>query len=147
MFLGRFQHTIDSKGRMSIPVRFREVLKDKYEEGLIVTADIDHCLVAYPYEEWRIFVDKNKQAPNMDKDVKEFLRFSYSRADECILDKQGRILLSPRLREYASLKKKVVIIGMDDKFEMWNPERWLQKELSISQNLEKIGSTLARLGL
>ena len=147
MSLGRFQHTIDSKGRISIPVRFREVLKEKYEEELIVTADIDQCLVAFPTEEWHSFVERNKQAPNMQKEVKEFMRFSYSRADECPLDKHGRILISPLLREHASLRKQVVVIGVDSKFELWNPERWHQKELAISQNFEKIGTTLAGLGL
>jgi len=147
MFLGRFQHTIDAKGRLSIPVRFREILREKYEETLVVTADIDQCLVAYPTEEWRSFVDRTKQVPNMQKEVKEFMRFSYSRADECPLDKQGRILISPGLRELASLRKQVVVIGVDSKFELWNPERWEQKEAAISQNFEKIGTTLAGLGL
>jgi MraZ protein len=70
MFLGRFQHTIDSKGRLSIPVRFREILREKYEETLVVTADIDQCLVAFPPDEWRSFVERTKQAPNMQKEVK-----------------------------------------------------------------------------
>ena len=147
MFLGRFQHTIDAKGRVSIPVRFREVLKEKYEDQLIVTADIDRCLVAYPVEEWRLFVEKNKQAPMMQQEVKEFLRFSYSRAEPCSPDKQGRILIPTLLREYASLNKQVIVIGMDSKFELWNVERWNEKESTISQNFARIGATLAGLGL
>lgn len=132
---------------MSIPVRFREVLKEKYEDRLIVTADLDPCLVVYPIEEWRMFLEKNKQAPSMQKEVKEFIRFSCSRADECAVDKQGRILISPLLREHASIQKRIVVIGMDTRFELWNPQRWQEKEAAISQNFERIGSTLAGYGL
>lgn len=146
MFLGRFLHTVDSKGRVSIPMKFREILADRYEEKLIVTTDFDQCLVAYPIEEWRLIEEKAKSLPAMRKEVKEWLRFFYSGAVECGLDRQGRILLSPALREYARLTKEVVMLGMFNKIEIWDAKRWKEKEAQMPKNFEKIGEALAGLG-
>ena len=146
MFLGRFQHTVDSKGRVSIPRKFREVLADRYEEKLIVTTDLDQCLAAYPMEEWRLIEEKAKQLPSMQKEVKEWLRFFYSGAVECELDRQGRILLSPSLREYARLKKDIVMLGMFKKIEIWDAKRWKEREAQMPKNFEKIGEALAGFG-
>ncbi|HLG22874.1 MAG TPA: division/cell wall cluster transcriptional repressor MraZ, partial [Candidatus Manganitrophaceae bacterium] len=98
MFLGRFQHAIDSKGRLSIPVKFREVLNSHSNGTVIITTDFDRCLTAYPLQEWNLIAEKVKKLPMMDKGVKNFLRFFYSWASECLLDKQGRILIPPPLR-------------------------------------------------
>lgn len=147
MFLGRFQHTVDSKGRVSIPRKFREVLADRYEEKLIVTTDFDLCLVAYPVEEWRLIEEKAKNLPAMRKEVKEWLRFFYSGAVECELDRQGRILLAPSLREYARLGREIVMLGMFNKIEIWDVKRWKDKESQMPKNFEKIGEALGALGL
>ncbi len=146
MFLGRFQHTIDSKGRISIPRKLREVLADRYEEKLIVTTDFDPCLVAYPVEEWRLIEEKAKGLPAMQKEVKDWLRFFYSGAVECEPDRQGRILLSPPLREYARLNKDIVMLGMFNKIEIWDAKRWKEKEAQMPKNFEKIGEALSGLG-
>ncbi|HEY4485876.1 MAG TPA: division/cell wall cluster transcriptional repressor MraZ [Nitrospiria bacterium] len=146
MFLGRYQHTVDGKGRVSIPRKFRDVLTDRYEERLIVTTDFDPCLVAYPLEEWRQIEEKAKTLPVMQREVKEWLRFFYSAAVECEVDRQGRILLSPSHREYAHLSKEVVVLGMFNKIEIWDSKRWKERESQMPKNFEKIGATLAGLG-
>jgi MraZ protein len=148
MFLGQFQHTIDSKGRVSIPVKFRELLAERYEETLIVTTDLDQCLVAYPVEEWRLIVEKaNKNLPQMKPEVKDWMRLYYARAEECTLDRQGRILLPPSLREHAKLNRHVTLLGMFNKIEIWDQKRWKEKEIQVSKNSEKISDALAEFGL
>ncbi|MEW6325217.1 MAG: division/cell wall cluster transcriptional repressor MraZ [Nitrospirota bacterium] len=147
VFIGSFYHTVDAKGRVSIPVRFRQVLADRYEETLIVTTDLDQCLVGYPLDEWRLIEEKTKTLPSMQKEVKDFLRFFYSSAVECPLDRQGRILLPAHLRQYAKLNRDVVLIGMMSKIEVWGERQWKEKEGQVSQNVERIGSALAGLGL
>ncbi|HLG21453.1 MAG TPA: division/cell wall cluster transcriptional repressor MraZ [Candidatus Manganitrophaceae bacterium] len=147
MFLGRFQHAIDSKGRLSIPVKFREVLNSHSNGTVIITTDFDRCLIAYPLKEWNLIAEKVKKLPMMDKGVKNFLRFFYSWASECLLDKQGRILIPPPLREYASLERDTMVIGVENKFEIWNPEKWGENETLVSENTGRIAETLAGLGL
>jgi MraZ protein len=147
MFLGRFLHTIDTKGRLSIPMKFREVLTDRYEEKLIITTDLDPCLVAYPLEEWRLIEEKTKNLPMMQKEVKDFMRFFYSGAVVCSLDRQGRVLIPPSLREYAKLSRDVTLIGMYNKIEVWDSKKWKEQEIDVPRSFEKIGETLANLGL
>lgn len=147
MLIGRFHHTVDAKGRVSIPVRFRQVLADRYEETFIVTTDLDQCLVGYPIEEWRQIEEKTRALPTMQQEVKDFLRFFYSSAVECPLDRQGRILLPTPLRQYAKLNRDVVLIGMMSKIEIWGEQQWKEKHGQVGQNAEQIRTTLAGLGL
>lgn len=148
MFLGRFVHTIDSKGRVSVPVKFREILSQHHEDILIVAAELgDHCLVAYPKEEWSVVEEKTKSLPMMRQEVKDWMRFFYSSATDCGVDRQGRILIPPNLRDYAKLGKEVVLIGMLNKFEIWDSKRWKEKESQMPKHFEKISEALAGLGL
>lgn len=147
MFIGRFRHNIDSKGRVSIPVKFRELLQGRFEEHLIITSDFDGCLVAYPKDEWQTIAEKAKGLPMMQKEVKDFMRFFYSGAVECMLDKQGRILVPPELREYAGLNKEVILIGMFNKIEIWDIAKWREMEQAASSNFAKISESMASLGL
>jgi MraZ protein len=147
VFLGRYEHTIDSKGRLSIPVKFRQVLSEHYEERLIVTNEFDQCLVAYPREEWKQIEAKVKALPTMHKEVREWLRFFYSGAMDGALDRQGRVLLSPSLRDYAKLQRDVIIIGMVNKFEIWDLKRWKEREIEMPKSFERISEALAGLGL
>ena len=148
MFLGRFVHTIDSKGRVSVPVKFREILSQHHEDILIVTAELgDHCLVAYPKEEWRVVAEKTKSLPMMRPEVKDWMRLFYSSATDCSVDRQGRILIPPNLREYAKFGKEVVLIGMLNKIEIWDSKRWKEKESQMPKSFEKISEALAGLGL
>ncbi|MFY9269727.1 MAG: division/cell wall cluster transcriptional repressor MraZ [Candidatus Manganitrophaceae bacterium] len=147
MFLGKFEHTIDSKGRLSIPGKFRELLNTYSNGTVVVTTDLDPCLAAYPLQEWELMIEKVKKLPTMDRGVKNFLRVFYSRATECQIDKQGRVLIPPTLREYAQINGDVVIVGIENKFEIWNPEKWRENELSVSENTATIQEAMARLGV
>lgn len=138
MFRGRYEHTIDSKGRTSIPVKFRDVLNGKDTNGLIVTNEFDGCLVAYPINEWKIVEEKISSFPDIRKEIKAYQRFFVSGAVECPIDKQGRILIPPILRDYAVLKKDVVFVGMLNKFEIWSRENWK----AIPDNMEEIREAL-----
>jgi MraZ protein len=146
MFRGRFEHTIDSKGRVSIPAKFRDLLAEKYDERLIIT-NFDRCLVAYPYEEWRNLEEKISSLSMVKKEVKAFQRFFVSAAAECPIDKLGRILIPPTLRSYAQLEKAVIFGGMLKNFEIWGKQRFLEEIKSAEENFEGMGETLAGLGL
>jgi MraZ protein len=146
MFRGRFEYTIDPKGRVSIPVKFRELLSEKYDDRLILT-NFDRCLVAYPYEEWRVLEDKVGSLSMVKKEAKAFQRFFLSGAMECPIDKLGRILIPPTLRAYAQLEKNVVFAGLVKKFEIWSRERWAEEIVRSQENFEGISEALAELGL
>src|SRR5512139_2981504 len=146
MFRGRYEHTIDSKGRISIPSRFREVLSEKYDDRLVIT-NFDQCLVAFPYEEWSSLEQKVASLSLLKKEVKTFLRFFYSSAMDCSIDKQGRLLIPPTLRDYAVLQKDVVLVGEGKKIEIWAKERWNDVVKKAQEDFDQIGDTLSGLGL
>jgi MraZ protein len=146
MFRGRFDHTIDSKGRVSIPAKYRELLTEKYDDRLILT-NFDRCIVAYPYEEWRTVEEKVASLSMVKKEVKAFQRFFISGAAECPIDRLGRILVPPSLREYAQLERDVVFVGQVKKFEIWSKQRWSEEISRAEENFEGMAETLANLGL
>jgi MraZ protein len=146
MFRGRFEHTIDSKGRVSIPAKFRELLAEKYDERLILT-NFDRCLVAYPFEEWRGVEEKVGSLSMVKKEVRAFQRFFISGAAECPIDKLGRILIPPTLRDYAQLERNVVFNGMLKKFEIWSKDRWQEEIMRTEENFEGMSEALADLGI
>lgn len=147
MFRGRFEHTIDPKGRVSIPAKFRELLGEKYDDRLIITTGLDPCLVAYPYEEWLKVEEQVSSLSMVKKEVKAFQRVFISGATECPIDKLGRVLIPPTLRSYAELEKDVVFAGMIKKFEIWSKERFFEEIRKAEENFEEMGETLATLGL
>ena len=146
MFRGRFEHTIDSKGRVSIPAKFREILAEKYDERVMIT-NFDRCLVAYPCDEWKNMEEKMSSLSMVKKEARAFQRFFVSAAVECPIDKLGRILIPPPLRSYAQLEKDVVFSGMLKKFEIWSRERFLEVIQQAEDNFEGTAETLADLGL
>jgi MraZ protein len=146
MFRGRHEHTIDPKGRVSIPAKFREVLGKKYDERLVIT-NFDGCLVAYPHEEWILLEEKASSLSMVKKETRAFMRFFYSSAIECILDKQGRILIPQTLREYADLDKEVVLVGQLRKIEIWSKKRWSEEIIKAHENFDQISDVLSELGL
>ncbi|MEO2055281.1 MAG: division/cell wall cluster transcriptional repressor MraZ [Nitrospira sp.] len=147
MFLGTFHHSLDSKGRLSIPVKFREILNTESNGTIIMTTDLDLCLAAYPMNEWQSFMEKARKLPTMDKGVKRFFRFLFSSASECFLDRQGRVLIPLNLREYAGLNGNAVVVGGGSKFEVWNPGKWEENEVLVSENAPQIQGALAKLGM
>ncbi len=146
MFRGRYFHTVDPKGRVSIPAKFREVLQSRYDEGLIV-ANYDHCLVAYPEEEWARLEDKVRQLPSTQLEVRALRRLFFSSGVECPPDKQGRILLPSELRRAAGISKNVVLAGAVDYFEVWSRERWEEYTASNANFFETMSEKLATLGI
>lgn len=147
MFRGSFQHTIDSKGRLSIPARFREILVVEHDGRLILTNELtDKCIVAYTPAGWADLEAKIQKASSQDAVVKAFSRYFFSSAEDCALDNQGRILIPPRLREYASLNKEVLITGgPNGKIEIWNPALWEQTMTAFDP--KSIAARLAELGI
>ncbi len=146
MFRGRFEHTIDPKGRVSIPAKFRELLAEKDDDRVIIT-NFDRCLVAYPYEEWRNVEEKIGSLSMVKKEVKAFQRFFVSGATECPIDKLGRILIPPTLRDYAQLEKDVVFAGMGKMFEIWSSRRWVEEIKRAEENFEGMRESLSNLGV
>lgn len=120
MFCGEYQHSVDQKGRVIIPAKFREGLGDKF----ILTKGLENCLFAYSMEEWTTLETKLKALPFTDKNVRAFTRFFFAGATECEMDKQGRILVPQNLREYAGLEKDVLVIGVSTRVEIWDKTRW-----------------------
>lgn len=143
MFMGEYLHTIDSKGRLIIPAKFREALGEKF----IVTKGLDNCLFIYPMEEWKNFQDKLKKLPVSQANARAFVRFFFSGAAECELDKQGRILLPANLREYAALEKDVVVVGVMSRVEIWNHARWKEYSFEAESNYEEVAESLVDLGI
>ncbi|UJG57357.1 division/cell wall cluster transcriptional repressor MraZ [Bacillus paralicheniformis] len=122
MFMGEYQHTIDSKGRMIVPAKFREGLGEQF----VLTRGLDQCLFGYPMSEWKLIEEKLKALPLTKKDARAFTRLFFSGATECELDKQGRINIASPLLNYAKLEKECVVIGVSNRIELWSKEIWEQ---------------------
>ncbi|MBU6080464.1 MULTISPECIES: division/cell wall cluster transcriptional repressor MraZ [Allobacillus] len=120
MFMGEFQHNIDTKGRIIIPSKFRDGLGQSF----VLTRGIDHCLFAYPMDEWKVLEEKLKKLPVTKKDARAFTRFFFSGAVECEIDKQGRINVPSPLRKYANLDKECIVIGVSNRIELWARDAW-----------------------
>lgn len=128
MLSGEYEHSIDTKGRLIMPAKLREDLGDKF----VITKGLDGCLFAYSQEEWQKFEDKLKTLPLTNKNARDSVRFFLAGAIECEIDKQGRFLISSKLREFSDLDKDVVIIGVLSRVEIWDKKKW--EEYSNNQN-------------
>lgn len=120
MFIGEYQHALDSKNRIIIPSKLREELG----EAFILTKGLDGCLYAYPMNEWKILEEKLKKLPLTNRDARAFVRFFFSGANEITVDKQGRALVPQNLLEYASIDKEIVSIGVSTRLEIWSKTKW-----------------------
>lgn len=138
MFMGQFQHSLDPKGRLIIPAKFRELLGDTF----ILTKGLDRCLFVYPKDEWAVLEQKLKALPFTQKDARAFIRFFFSGAVEMEMDKQGRILIPPQLREHARIEKDIVIIGVSNRAEIWSLEEWVAYSKEASASYEEIAEKL-----
>ena len=141
MFMGEYNHSIDTKGRLIIPSRFREELGDEF----VVTKGLDGCLFVFPNSEWQAFEEKLKTLPLTNKSARQFARFFVAGATPCELDKQGRILLPQTLREFAGLEKDVVLTGMLNRVEIWSKAQWLTN--NSYDNMDDIAEQMTDLGL
>lgn len=143
MFLGEFQHTLDDKGRLTIPAKFRDGLGPRF----IVTRGLDGCLFAYPLSEWQVLESRLKTLPLTKADARAFVRFLFAGAAEGELDRQGRVRLPPSLREYAKIEKDVVVVGVSNRVEIWSKEVWESYMVEAASSFEEIAENLEGIGL
>ena len=141
MFMGEYNHTIDAKGRLIIPSKFRDSLGDEF----VVTKGLDGCLFVYDNKEWSAFEEKLKSLPLTNKDARQFVRFFLAGATLAEVDKQGRILVPANLREFAALEKEVVLVGVASRVEIWSKARW--EDAASYDDVEEIAEHMAELGL
>ena len=141
MFMGEYNHIIDAKGRLIIPAKFREVLGDEF----VVTKGLDGCLFVYHNDEWNRFAEKLATLPLTNANARKFTRFFLAGATTCEVDKQGRILLPAVLREFASLEKEVVLVGVSKRIEIWDKSRWA--ETNEYDDVEEIAENMSDLGI
>ena len=146
MFRGRYLHTIDAKGRLSIPARFRDDLVERGMETLVLTEG-DHCVWAFPLDEWERLEEKLRQQPQLSPELRSFLRMTVSSAKDCPVDKAGRTLVPPELREFAGLTKDVVIAGALTRFEIWSRERWTDYYQRLRGSFDDNARKLSEFGL
>ena len=145
MFRGRSKHALDEKGRLVIPARFKEVLKEKNDHCLVVTNHFK-CLWAFARDDWRVIEDKASSLSLFDQAVNTYRRYFISGAQECPL-KQGRITIPPDLRELAGLDKEVVLVGELKLFEIRDKERWEEEFQRAMANFPKVSQALSELGI
>lgn len=138
MFMGEHSHTIDDKGRLFIPARFRDQLGEK----CVATRGLDNCLFVYPMSEWHKMTEKLSQLSFTRADSRAFTRFFFSGASECDFDKQGRILVPQTLRDYAKLEKDVVVIGVQNRVEIWSRAEWDEYAKKADVSYEQVAEKL-----
>jgi MraZ protein len=146
VFLGNYEHTIDSKGRVAVPARFRNELGER----MYVTRWLDKCLALYPAAQFDELAAKVSSLSIVDPNARSLRRIFFSEAAEVELDKQGRINIPARLREFAGLgndEAQVIVVGMNNYVEIWSPELWNQIQDEVEENADNIASQLAGLGV
>ena len=141
MFMGEYNHTVDTKGRLIVPSTFREQLGDEF----VVTKGLDGCLFVYSKSEWENIEEKFRNVPLTTKDARKFARFFFAGAASCEVDKQGRILLPVVLREYAGIEQDVVSVGVFNRVEIWDKDKW--QESNSYDDMDEIAEHMADLGL
>ena len=140
-FRSHSEHSLDPKGRLNIPSRFRDVLREQYNSEDLIVTHWDGCLRVYPVVEWEEVEEKLLTPGNGSPDFDRFVRWLIAGVNECPVDKQGRILLPAKLREYAGLKKDVVVIGVSNRAEIWDAKRWAAMEEEELDPLAKLDRT------
>ena len=142
MFYGEYEHTLDNKGRVIIPARFREIFKEHYAEKFYLTRGLDQCLFVFTEENWKTQEKKFREMPFTKNEARKFNRLYFSGACDVICDKQGRILIPDYLKNYADIKQDVVIIGVSDRIEIWAKEKWKEFFEGNKGNFEDLAEKL-----
>lgn len=143
MLIGEYDHSLDAKGRLIMPAKLREDMGDKF----IITTGLDGCLFGFSMSEWKKFEEKLKTLPITNKNARNFVRFFLSGATECELDKQGRFLISVKLREVASLEKDITIIGAGTRIEIWDKAKWQEHNNEENLSIAEIEKNMEELGI
>jgi MraZ protein len=147
LFRGRYETTVDAKGRTSLPARFREIVHSTDDPRVVITTALEPCLVVYPYTEWSTFEKKLAERSTFDRNITRIKRLYVSGAVECSLDSHGRVLVPPLLRSYAGITHDVVWSGMVSYIELWDSTRWQEAFSGAQHNAEELAEALAELGI
>lgn len=143
MFIGEFNHSIDTKGRINIPSKFRE----KLGEVFYITKGLDECLFVFPEDEWRVFENKLKTLPLTNKEARAFVRLFFAGATDVTFDKQGRITIPQTLREHAKILKDATVIGVGTRLEIWSQDNWEKYNNPDNLSYDDIAEHMADLGI
>ena len=143
MFIGEYSYTIDQKKRLAVPAKFRKELGKK----AIITRGIDNCLVIYTDKEWKKMVEKLENLPTAQVDARSFVRIMLSGAVDVDLDKLGRVLIPDYLKEYAGLEKEIAILGISNKIEIWNSDKWKSYKQKTEKEVGSMAERLKELGI
>ena len=143
MLLGEYSHSIDEKGRLIIPAK----LRDDLGENIVICNGLEGCLFVYSQEEWNNFVTELETLPRMNKDARTFKRYFFGSASEGSFDRQGRVLVPPALRKAADLTKDVVLVGVQDRVEIWNKDRWEARSHISEEDLDAIAERMEAIGI
>ena len=142
MFYGEYEHSLDKKGRLILPSKFRESAKTNYIEKFFITRGLDNCLFMFPEDEWKAHESKFRSISFTKSQSRKFNRLYFSGAQEAAFDKQGRILIPRYLKEFAGIKRDVMIIGVSNRIEIWDLEKWKEFYNSEKSSFEKIAEEL-----
>lgn len=142
MFYGEFEHTLDRKGRLILPSKFREVSKANYVEKFYITRGLDNCLFMFSEDEWKTQETKFKSLPFTKRQTRQFNRLYFSGTVELIPDKQGRVLIPKYLKTYAGIKNDVVLVGVSNRIEIWAENKWHEFYRANRDSFEDIAEKL-----
>ena len=142
MLIGEYYHSLDPKGRVTIPSKFREDLNE-----FVMTKGLDECLFLYPNSEWEKIENKLKELPMTNKAVRSFVRTFFSGDCDCAIDKQGRVLIPQNLRDYANIKDSSVIVGLSNRDEIWSQENWEKYNSEEGLTYEELAEKMSELGI
>ena len=143
MFIGEYKHNLDAKGRMAIPAKFRNDLKD----GAVITKGLDNCLFLYTKEKWEVEAKKFANLPINQSKSRAFARHMLAGAMDVEFDGQGRVTLPEYLRQFADLQKKAIVAGMYDKLEIWDADKWNKYKEEMEKNSDEIAEELGEIGI
>ncbi|MFA6474806.1 MAG: division/cell wall cluster transcriptional repressor MraZ [Patescibacteria group bacterium] len=143
MFIGEYQHNIDDKARLALPVKFRE----DFAHGAVITRGIDRCLFVYSADEWKKLADKLATLPLAQANNRAFARLMLAGAMDCSLDKQGRVVVPEYLRQYAGINKAVVVAGLYNRLEVWDEATWKTYKAATEKESTSIAEALSQLGV
>lgn len=143
MFIGEYQHSIDEKGRLAVPIKFRAELA----KGAVVTRGLDNCLFLYTQKDWEQLADKLAKLPISKANTRAFARLMLAGAMDCEIDKQGRVMLPDYLRKYAGVRKNVVVAGLYNRLEIWDAAAWEKYKVGTEKRGGDIAEALGELGV
>jgi len=147
MFYGEYTHSLDRKGRIILPSKLRDALKESFVEKCIMTKGLEGCLFLYPLDEWRLIEKEVRNLSLLKRDARAFSRLLISGACECVMDRQGRIFIPQNLRKYAEISKDIIVIGVSTRMEIWSKDRWLDYAKDKQSSYEDIAEKLVDKGI